>query len=938
MKWSVVKFDIASSRKTVSSSGKKSVMPAYDLSILIENIKDAVIVFDKDYVIQNWNLGATDIYGWSAHEATGQKTDELLKTDYESKNAVDILHMLKSGESYEGEIIQQRKSGEQIYVYMSASALYNTENRLIGFITVNKDISENKKAQKEIQRLNIQLAEATRIHKSELKYVFERITEGFIALNKNWIFTYVNRKASNILNNHRSTLIGRNIWEEFPETKNSPFYDCCLRALEKQEYTCLEAYHEHQQCWVENHIYPSVDGVFIYIRDITEKKKTEAALNKSNRLYHFISQINQMILRSDDESTLFREACSIAIEIGKYRMACIGLIDESTNKLNPVILNSTDTGYIKEMDMFMVDPMQEESEPAKSCIRENRTIYYNNIENDLLPSYWRKAVLARDYRSVISLPIKKNKKIIGTFSLYADSINHFDEEEISLLEKVTDDINFGVENIERETKRRKAESILTKSNEQLILSQQIAGIGYWEQDLNGDKHFWSEEMYHLLDRTVSTECPNLQSLANYIHPDDRSFFTRELENSIQHKYLLKTEFRYIRNDGSVCWFAIRANILYSITGVPLCLKGTLQDITQLKKAQYDILNEKKLSDSVINGLPGIFFLYTSEGKFIRWNRNLEKVSGYSPEEIGRLNLFDFFTEKEKPLLQKKIANAFENKEENVLVDLLLKSKETIPYYFTVINIMYEEGNSLMGIGMDFSERQKNLEELETTSMQLQDLSAHLITIREEERKRIGRELHDELGQQLTAMKMDTAWINKKLPEELIQIKDKMANVIQLLDGSNTSIRRILSELRPAILDEYGLMEALQWYAGQFRENTGICIQIICQTQDIKVAEEIGTCIFRVFQESLTNITRYAKATNVLTRIDVSDKKIKVSIIDNGIGFNTKKEQPKSRKSFGLLGMKERVRALNGSFALLSKPGSGTEIRISLPLFIEKSLV
>ncbi|MBK8090114.1 MAG: hypothetical protein IPK31_20565 [Chitinophagaceae bacterium] len=151
------------------------------------------------------------------------------------------------------------------------------------------------------------------------------------------------------------------------------------------------------------------------------------------------------------------------------------------------------------------------------------------------------------------------------------------------------------------------------------------------------------------------------------------------------------------------------------------------------------------------------------------------------------------------------------------------------------------------------------EEVKQTSLQMRQLTGHLQTIREEERKRIGREIHDELGQQLTAIKMDVAWINKKTPNEAGLIKTKLGNIITLLDGSNLSIRKILNELRVGVLDDYGLIDALEWQETSLLKNTGIPIFFHSNETVLKVEEPLATCMFRVFQESLTNITRYAEA-------------------------------------------------------------------------------
>ncbi|HNJ28349.1 MAG TPA: PAS domain S-box protein, partial [Ferruginibacter sp.] len=235
----------------------------------------------------------------------------------------------------------------------------------------------------------------------------------------------------------------------------------------------------------------------------------------------------------------------------------------------------------------------------------------------------------------------------------------------------------------------------------------------------------------------------------------------------------------------------------------------------------------------------------------------------------------------------------------------------------------------VGTTTDITDRKLAEKEMEESSQKLRQLTTHLLNIREEERKRIGREIHDELGQQLTAIKMDISWIAKKTDPSQEAFKTKLQNVIALLDGGNQSIRRILNELRPVILDDYGLLEALRWQAQQFTANTHIPVAMTASESDMKIPEEISTCIFRVFQEALTNITRYAKATQVKVSLDIDSDSVLLNIEDNGLGFDT--GLTKTKKSFGILGMKERVASLNGRFDLSSVPGNGTRISIHIPI-------
>ena len=386
-----------------------------------------------------------------------------------------------------------------------------------------------------------------------------------------------------------------------------------------------------------------------------------------------------------------------------------------------------------------------------------------------------------------------------------------------------------------------------------------------------------------------------------------------------------------RKDGGVNHLEITAKLLNDGK-----LLSFVRDISERIKAQNEIIKEKTLSDSIINSLPGIFYLYNRQGKFLRWNTNFEKVSLFSAAEIRQMHPLNFYDGDEKKIIAQKIDNVFTNGEDEVQVDFMLKTKEKIPYYFTGVAVDYEGERCLMGVGIDFSERKRAQEEIEKTTGKLRELTAHLLNIREEERKRIGREIHDELGQQLTAIKMDVSWIDKKIPDATELIKNKLKNIITLLDGSNQSIRRILSELRPGILDDYGLIEALEWQNRQFTANTGIPVEFVTAERELKLPEPIATCIFRVYQEAFTNITRHADASKVATSLAIINSNITVSIADNGKGFAAALTQEK--KSFGILGMKERVLAQGGSFEVVSIPGKGTKLLICLPFTSNKNIL
>jgi signal transduction histidine kinase len=208
------------------------------------------------------------------------------------------------------------------------------------------------------------------------------------------------------------------------------------------------------------------------------------------------------------------------------------------------------------------------------------------------------------------------------------------------------------------------------------------------------------------------------------------------------------------------------------------------------------------------------------------------------------------------------------------------------------------------------------------------LTGHLLEIREEERKNIAREIHDELGQQLTVLKMEVAWAIRKLKQPGKR-EVKLEGLLETIDGTMRSVRRICSELRPTLLDDLGLVAALQWHAGQLQSSTGINIDINAPEEINNLTPEVKTGMYRIFQESLTNVVRHAEAKKVDVCLAVADKMIILHIKDDGKGFDISASSQK--RTLGILGMKERSLGMGGEYIIESYPGRGTSVMVTIPV-------
>jgi PAS domain S-box-containing protein len=237
--------------------------------------------------------------------------------------------------------------------------------------------------------------------------------------------------------------------------------------------------------------------------------------------------------------------------------------------------------------------------------------------------------------------------------------------------------------------------------------------------------------------------------------------------------------------------------------------------------------------------------------------------------------------------------------------------------------------ALSGTGQDITERKRIEEEVNQSREQLRRLSAHLENAREEERARMAREIHDELGGMLTGLKMDVAQLRRALGAPEPRVTEKLDNFSQSIDQTVQTVRRIASELRPSVLDDFGLAAAMEWQLGEFRRRSGLECVWEGSAGSLDLPPEAAIAIYRVFQESLTNIARHAHAKRVAVQVTASAGRLVLRVSDDGRGISP--EEALGAKSLGLTGMRERISLLGGQVSVDGRAGQGTTVVVELPL-------
>jgi PAS domain S-box-containing protein len=355
-----------------------------------------------------------------------------------------------------------------------------------------------------------------------------------------------------------------------------------------------------------------------------------------------------------------------------------------------------------------------------------------------------------------------------------------------------------------------------------------------------------------------------------------------------------------------------------------------ENISEIKisdQARFE--SERKYRHLFENNPMPMWVIDRSTLRFLDVNQSALAHYGYSKSEFLAMLSVDIKSPAEKKRF-KDILPSISNTPHHAGVWKHLKKDNTLIQVEIIFHdIDFGGRKACLVLITDLTEKLKSEEELKVSYQQLQDLTAHLQHVREEERTRIAREIHDELGQQLTALKIDAAWIIKRIANGDKAVTDTLSGMNLLIDDTVKAVRRISSDLRPGVLDDLGLIAAIEWQCQEFQRRTGIksecSIRVIYYAPD----RELATNIFRVYQEALTNVARHSQATNVETMLEEKESYVELIIKDNGIGFDV--AESKTRKSWGLVGMKERALMFKGELLIQSNSEVGTTITLRIPI-------
>ncbi len=485
------------------------------------------------------------------------------------------------------------------------------------------------------------------------------------------------------------------------------------------------------------------------------------------------------------------------------------------------------------------------------------------------------------------------------------------------------------------TRRRRAEELRRDTEGRLQAILQLESLGFCDSDLTGRILSVNEGCCDLLGRSMSQLLG--RTFLSFVHPSDLPRAMDLMQGMAAGSQGWELELQYLRPDSSPILVRHSASLIRNPAGKPQAVLSTLQDLTRRKQAEDRAVRQGRMLDSVQDAIIAL----DEQFRVITWNRAAEALFGWTSEEaLGRsgddlLRLGSALGSWARLHQMVGVSGPFrarlpQARKDGTLISVEL-SVQTLegPVGQPPQLLVLCRGTPDPSRGPEASERHRLEREVRVMHEELRLLATRLDAAREEEQARISRELHDELGQSLTGLKMDLAWLVGQPPLAGSQLQDQARTMLRTIDAITASVRDIASELRPDLLDELGLLEAVDSYVRRFERRTGIQCDLRLPIRLPRVGADAAIALFRIIQEALTNVARHAGATRVRIKLTARSGQITLQLSDNGSGIA--ETEIGGERSLGLLGMRERAAGCGGSFMVWGVPKRGTRIIVRIPL-------
>ncbi|MGD1007829.1 MAG: PAS domain S-box protein [Ignavibacteriaceae bacterium] len=845
-----------------------------EFKTILYSIGDGVITIDTNGNIKQMNRTAEELTGWNEDEAKGKPVEEVFNIINEAtRNRVENPFHKVLGEGIIAGLANRTllisKNGDEIPISDSGAPIKSETGEILGVVLIFRDQTEERIAQKTIEE-----------SRQRFLSLFTNMSEG-VALHElvkdknnhpvNYRLIDANPQFEKILGINRLEILGKLATEAY-KTSEAPYLEIYSKAALTYKPYSFETYYEPRNKHFKISVVPWLqNGFAIIFTDITDRKLAEEALKESEKKYR------DMVEGSPDAIAIYNEG-----KVVYANNACISLFRASSidQLIGISIINFVHPDY----KAFASERMKE--------IRE-----FSNI----LPSREEK-LLRLDGTEIVTeikaIPITFNQR--------------------PAVQIIIRDIT---ERKQAEEKLRNSEMKFRSLFEDSLMGVSEAAPG--GHLIQANQAYLQMYGYTNLDE-MKAEVNDIGSL--YVNPKARKEGLRILAEK---GVMEPREMEVVKRNGTRFFVLMSAREFRDVGGKPLYYHTNYIDITERKRTEEKLVeSEARLSAIFYNASYSISIYKKSV--WVSGNPAFVKLFGYKnlTELVGESVL-----ETIAPEEGKRIAKIITDRAMGLEVPShyetkgLRKDSSTFDMEVTISSYFINDEIYIIVFQSDITERKQAEKEIKESKKKLEKLYRHLNDSRENERAEIAREIHDELGQSLTALKMDLHWTLQNVPDDL-RINEKLKGMIDIVSKTIKKVQKISSDLRPGMLDDLGLIPSLEWYTKEFEERTGIT----CSLELEKIPHlnpKIRLILFRIFQEGMTNIIRHANAKNVTVKLYSSPSQVFLKISDDGKGI--KKEKINSKDSLGFIGMKERLREFDGTLEIISSAKNGAGLLISIPI-------
>jgi PAS domain S-box-containing protein len=485
------------------------------------------------------------------------------------------------------------------------------------------------------------------------------------------------------------------------------------------------------------------------------------------------------------------------------------------------------------------------------------------------------------------------------------------------------------------TQRRKTYEVLRARDVQLQEAQAIANLGIWERDVRKELSTWSDQLYKIFGVAREQFVSSHENFLSIVHPEDRERLARSTKSLLgRGPMLVDNQFRIVRPDGVVRTIYSRLNVDRDDSGRAVHILGVCQDVTDRKWAEEQAkATEERFRTMVENVRDYAIYMLNVKGNITSWNLGAERIKGYGADEIIGRHYSCFFlpehTERGDPGLQLEFA-AIQGRYESE--GWSVRKDGSRFWAHVIVTRLLDESGNLRGfsrITHDITERRRAEEDLHGYADRLRVTSRRLVEVQEAERRLLAGELHDRVGQNLTALGLNLSIVASGLPaEDYPELAARLEESSLLVEGTVDAMRNVMAELRPHALDDYGLPAALRSLASSFSKRTGIQVAFQGDAPAADLPKPVDLAMFRIAQEALNNVAKHSRAD----RVEIAVKRVNglatLSVRDNGVGFDPKRiGASDSEAGWGLLIMRERAEAVGADFSLHAEPDAGVQVLV-----------